>query len=211
MFPKFVQERTAIINNAVDTAEFSPKDGGEMRKQLGIDKSKKVIGHVARMCEAKNQLFLLNVFAKIREKDPDSLLLFIGDGEMREEIENEIKKLGIGDSVMLTGTRSDVPDILPVMDVFVLPSVSEALGLSAIEAQACGVPCVVSTIVPKAVDVSGAVKFLSTEDSTDAWADAILSLAGTEIENPADKIKESGYEINAEVGKIYSKFAGEAL
>lgn len=211
MFPKAVHKRITLVNNAVDTAVFCPKDREKIRTQFGIDNDKIVIGHVARMCEAKNQLFLLRVFAKIKEINPNSLLLFVGDGELREQIESEIEKLGIGDSVMLTGTRSDVSDLLNAMDVFVLPSHSEGLGLSAIEAQACGIPCVVSAAVPKAVDISGTVKFFSVEEPTEFWAESILSLVGKKIQTPTDKVKAGGYEISDEVDKIYMEFVGGAI
>lgn len=213
MFPKALHDRISVINNAVDVSVFCYDNtvGNRMREELGIDLNSVVIGHVARICEAKNQVFLLNVFAEIKKIEPNARLLFVGDGELRQQIEDEVQKLGIGESVILTGSRSDVADLIRAMDVFVLPSRSEGLGLSVIEAQACGIPCVVSTEVPKAVNISGAVKFLHLSNSIEKWAREILSHVGTVIDNPTDTVMQSGYEISTAAEKIYLEFAGETL
>lgn len=197
MFPKSVQEKMQIIPNAVDTTKFYPDEriGANVRAELGIEEDAIVIGHVARMCEVKNQIFLLNVAAQAMQCNSKVRLLFVGDGELRESLEMETKRLDIRDKVIFLGTRQDVPDLLRVMDVFVLPSLSESFGYSAVEAQACGVPCVLSDRVPRASNISGLTEFLTLEVSCETWAEKILQQAQIKKENIKEIIETSGYEI----------------
>lgn len=208
MFPSKVHNKITVVNNAVDTDVFCPdaEKRNEIRKELGIKQDEKVVGHVARMCAAKNQVFLLEVMLEVLKLQPEAKLLFVGDGELKQNIVDKAKMLNISESVIFTGTRNDIADLLCAMDVFVLPSFSEGLGLSAIEAQACAVPCVVSDAVPKAVDVSGCVEFVSLEKSASQWAQIVLQQSDKKIEDPAIKIRKSGYDIKAEAVKIYSIF-----
>ena len=104
---------------------------------------------------------------------------------------------------------NDIADLLQAGDVFILPSVAEGLGLSAIEAQACGVPCVVSTGVPRAADVSGAVSFVGLEESLDKWVDAVFQTAQMKIEYPAGCIQQAGYRISYTAQGLYDIFMGE--
>ncbi len=213
MFPSSVHEQISVVKNAVDLKRFYPDAaaGQQKRGELGIDAKSLVVGHVARMCEAKNQIFLLQIMSEILKKVPDAKLLFVGDGEKRAEIEAETDRLGIRESIIFTGERQDVPELLQAMNVFVLPSVSEGLALSAIEAQACGLPTVVSDCVPEEVNVTGGVAFMSIESSAEQWADAIIRHACTEIDEVGQKIIDSGYEIMSETKKIYRAFKDELV
>lgn len=213
MFPPSVHGQISVVKNAVDLKRFYPDAaaGEQMRCQLGIDKKSLVVGHVARMCEAKNQMFLLQIMSDILKKVPDAKLLFVGDGEKRAEIEAETDRLGIRESVIFTGERQDVPQLLRAMNVFVLPSFSEGLALCAVEAQACGLAAVVSDRVPDEVNVTGMVTFISLENSAEYWADIIIKHACMEPNETHQKIIDSGYEILSETKKIYRAFKDEMV
>ena len=213
MIPQKVQTQTVFLRNAVDTARFCPDAAIRQRTRatLGIAENAVVVGHVARMCDVKNQSFLLKIMAQIAKQAPDARLLFVGDGELRPQLEEKARQLGITDRVIFTGSRRDVPDLLRAMDVYVLTSFSEGLSVSAVEAQASGLPCVLSAAVSEETDVSGAVRFVSLEESTQVWADAILAQAAGTADDPGHRLAEHGYEITSAARRLHNMLTGENL
>lgn len=183
-----------FIPNAIDTDKylFSKETAETYRKAFGLQ-GKFVLGHVGRFHEAKNHIFLLEVFAKVLEKRSDAMLLLVGDGELRGEIEHKIQELGVKNQVVLTGSREDVPQLLQAMDVFVFPSRWEGLPVTVVEAQAAGLPCLISDKITTDVDLSALVKRLPIDDSN-KWCEAILE-TNTRKMNVISEIKKAGFEV----------------
>ena len=156
------QGKVTIFNNAIDLEKFKfdPAVREEVRRELGIE-DKFVIGHVGRFCYQKNHEFLIDIFQEVYRQNPNAVLLLVGDGEDRARIEERVSKLG---GVIFLGNRLDVYRLYQAMDVFVFPSRSEGLGMAAIEAQAAGLPCVISDAVTGEVDIGGDVVFLPTDE-----------------------------------------------
>lgn len=213
MFPEKVQHRVKTICNAVDTGVLcpDPEKRMQMRGELGIGEKTCVVGHVARMCAVKNQPFLLRVAAEMVRINPDTKLLLVGDGETRGELEALADKLHLKNHVIFTGERKDVPDLLRAMDVFALPSFSEGLSLSAVEAQACGLPCVVSDGISRQTDVTGNMTFLALESGSEKWAREILCRAGSFTKDPQKKLAERGYDIVSASDELCRRFLGEKV
>ncbi len=165
--------KVTIFNNAIDLNKFKFDENvrNEVRKELGIE-DKFVIGHVGRLCFQKNQEFLIDIFEEVHRRDPNSVLLLIGDGEDREKIENRIKDIH---GVFLLGNRNDVDRMYQAMDVFIFPSKYEGLGNVVVEAQVCGVPVIVSDNVPEVVRISDGVVFLSLSADIKIWAEKALN------------------------------------
>lgn len=211
MFPKKLRQRTDLIHNAIDTDVFHPDAaaGQMVRRELGLSEDALVVGHVARMCEVKNQKFLLEVMAKLLARRPEARLLFVGEGELWDELKTKTRELQIRDKVIFTGNRSDVARLLQAMDVFVLTSLSEGLSLSSVEAQACGVPCVLPTAVSPETDITGGVRFVPLEAGAEHWATAIEEMAGARIDDPAQKLAAKGYDMGSAAQKLYYEFVGE--
>lgn len=211
MFPKALRGKTTLIHNAIDTDVFCPNIAvrKQVREELGLQDDTLVVGHVARMCEVKNQGFLLEVMAQLFKKHPNARLLFVGEGELWEVLKSKARDLQIRDKVIFTGNRTDVARLLQAMDVFVLTSLSEGLSLSSVEAQACGVPCVLPTSVSVETDITGGVRFVALEDGTEQWADAIVQTAKSRIASPAEKLAAKGYDMRSAARKLYYKFVGE--
>lgn len=205
-FPKSTELK--VVANAVDTDVFYPskEKGIETRKNIAIAEDALVIGHVARLCEVKNQKYLLNIAKATMQSNENTVLLIVGDGEERNALEEEAKSLGIAEKTVFLGERQDVPALLRAMDVFVLTSFSEGLSVSAVEAQASGVPCVLPTSVSKETDVSGLVQFVSLDEPYTVWAETILQQAQTSNEGVKEEIIKNGYEISTESEKIYKRF-----
>ena len=136
-----------------------------------------VIGHVGRFAPQKNHQFLLKIVAEIAQQEPNTRLLLVGTGSLRSDIEQQLDQLGLTDKVIFAGVRSDVPRLmLGAMDVFLFPSFYEGLGLVLIEAQAAGLPCVISDVVPEEADVvESLMKRLSLSHSASKWARVVLA------------------------------------
>lgn len=197
------KENYRMIPNAVDTAKFCYNEQvrREKRKELGIPDGVVVYGHVGRLHPAKNHMFLLDAFSETLKSRPDSILLIVGDGELRGDIEAKIRELGISDNVKMLGSRGDVADLLQAMDVFVFPSRWEGLPVTVVEAQAAGLPCLVSETVTRDVAVSHLVRYIPIDSGVDAWVREMLSLEFAR-DNVIDEIKNAGFDINAAAEKL---------
>ena len=189
--------RCQVLNNAIDARRFSfnQETRKQVRSELHIAENAIVIGHVGRFVEAKNHLFLIDVFADIRKRDPNAVLLLIGDGERRAEIQAAIAEKHLDDAVILTGVRSNVWDFYQAMDVFVFPSVYEGLPVSLVEAQAAGLPCCVSSNVPKDSAITDLVQFISLEDRSEKWAEIALRSVKTSRPDMLSEIQNAGFDV----------------
>ena len=185
-----------VLNNAIDAERyrFDPEVRQEVRKELGIPADAPVVGHVGRFMAPKNHGFLLRIFAEL----PDhARLLLVGDGELRAENERLAEELGIRDRVIFAGLRSDVDRMLQAMDVFVFPSLYEGLPLSIIEAQAAGLPCLISDKVPIECKKTELVTQIPLGASPAEWAEAVLSAAEAPRGDTLAQIREAGFDIRA--------------
>jgi len=133
-----------VIHNFVDTGVFQPRAEAPARCRLARD-GELVLMHVSNFRKVKNLPVLIQVFDEVRKSVPCRLVL-VGDGPERETVERQAHTLGIGKSVSFLGDQEDVADLLPLADVFLLPSQHESFGLAALEAMSCGVPVVGSRI-----------------------------------------------------------------
>lgn len=160
-----------------------------------------VIGHIGRFMEAKNHKFLLDIMEEILTRDVSVKLLLVGDGVLRAQVEDAAKEKGIYDSIRFIGIRDDIAALLHSMDVFVFPSVYEGLGLVLLEAQASGLPCIVSEAIQPEADLNiGLISRCSLEDGVDVWAEKILQMAGRKESNTAlisNAFEQSGYSVSA--------------
>ena len=204
-------ENFYILKNGVDTAgfAFNEETRRRYRKELGAE-NKLVVGHVGRFHEAKNHVFLLDCFAALRNLRPDSLLLLAGDGELRPEIERRISELGLKNHVLLLGNRSDVAELMWAMDVLAFPSKWEGLPVTVMEAQAAGLPCLISDRISVEVDISPLVRRLSIEDPGLWAAELAKPLPRRDVR---ENIVCAGYDINDSadrLSRLYEKLYREA-
>lgn len=148
--------RTRVIEDAIelDRCRFDSLTRSAIRSELNIADDTFVVGHVGRFDYQKNHAFLLQVFQALKAVRPGAILLLAGDGALRDDIEAQVRRLGLQDSVRLLGYRPDVAKIYSAFDVFVLPSRFEGLAFALVEAQAAGLPCVVSSAVPSDAGVA---------------------------------------------------------
>jgi glycosyltransferase involved in cell wall biosynthesis len=200
----FDKGKVAVINNAIDCEKFKYNEfiRNKMRRELGIQ-DKFVIGHVGRFAKQKNHYFLLEIFAKIIERKANSILMLIGDGPLFEEIKNKAKLLGIEESVMFLGRKSNVEDCFQAMDVFVLPSLFEGLGIVLLEAQCAGLPCYASDVVPNDAKISNNFNYLSLGNKPAEWANEILKNLDHHTRSDGRlSIFESGFVIQSQAKNL---------
>ena len=196
-----------VIPNAIDLEKykFNQAIREKIRKSLNIE-DKFVVGHIGRMAPPKNQKFLLQIFKKVKKERTNSILLMIGNGPLKKEIESEIKRLNLQDSVILLGVRNDVPNLLMAMDVFVLPSLFEGLGIVVMEAQASGLKCILSDKVPVETNMGGA-EYISLQTYCKQWASAILNCEKKHNRNSyLSNLIKNGYSIKESVEALQNYY-----
>tara|TARA_R110002049_G_scaffold275301_1_gene453331 strand:+ start:12225 stop:13343 length:1119 start_codon:yes stop_codon:yes gene_type:complete len=189
-----------IINNAIDTSCFMYNKTTELeyRDQLNL-KDKLIIGHIGNFTEPKNHNFILEVFNEfIKINKQEAVLLLVGDGPLKTQIEEKSKRLNIQDRTLFLGSRSDVANLCQIMDFFIFPSIYEGLPVTLIEAQAAGIKILASDTITKEVQITNDIKFLSINNvSAKSWAKAILSLYPYVKKNNFNMIQKSGYDIKS--------------
>lgn len=184
----FKNKKFTVIYNAIDIDKFlfNQEVRENFRKELNIE-DKFVIGNIGRLHEQKNQSFLIDIFYEIQKNKDNAILLIIGKGPLENELKEKVSNLGINNKVYFLGNRKDVERIYQGMDVFVLPSLFEGLGIVAVEAQVSGLPVVASTGVAKEANITNNIQNIDLNDSIDTWKEAICK-SNVESRNSVEKI-----------------------
>lgn len=204
------------VRNGIDTKHFAFDKASRdaTRAALGVAPSTSVIGFCGRFREQKNPLFLIDVFAAYHRMVPDSLLVLVGIGELRNRMDERIAQLGIQDAVRFVGSQQDVAPYYQAMDAFLLPSLYEGLGIVYVEAQCAGLPCLGSAgAVPPEAKVTDLMRYVPLTESAEQWAyelRAAIESSG-ERRDHADEVRAAGYDIRdvaAQLQELYLSKAG---
>ena len=196
------------VPNGVDVERFSfdEEKRASARAELELSESTFLVGNIGRFAPQKNQIFLLRSFAKVVQRCPDAKLLLVGAGPLEGEIHAEVQKLGLTDRVIFLKNRYDTERLYAAMDVFAFPSIYEGLGIVLVEAQASGLPCVISERIPREAVYGENVDTVALEKGVDAWADALLGCRGAlRSERGADDTRVAGFDIT-DVAKSLQEF-----
>lgn len=198
------------IPNSIDAADFAfaSQVREQKRAELGIEPEDFVIGHVGRFGFMKNHKFLLEVFALIEKKVPNSRLMLVGEGGLVPEVKKQAEELGILSKVIFTGNQSKVADYLMAMDYFVFPSIFEGLPGSVVEAQATGLRCLISDTVTDEVLITPLSEAMSLEEGADRWAECVLEKKVYAREQMTDAIKAAGFDVNDQVRMLEEIYLG---
>lgn len=197
--PQIPRNRIMMIKNAIDVKKFrfDAQRRRKIREELGLGNSF-VLGTTGRLSYQKNQSFLIDVFSEYHQKHSRSKLLILGDGECREALTKQILDLRLEEDVLLLGWKDDVENYLQAMDVFLLPSRFEGLGIAVVEAAAAGLPCIVSDRVPGDVAFTEGIRHVPLEFSL--WSGMLESVAErkTDRREGAEIVRAAGYDIRRE-------------
>ncbi len=187
-----------VLPNGIPLSEFAfdQKARQQARAEWHVDDATLVVGHVGRFTTQKNHGFLLDIFAELHREQPDSILVLAGIGELQQTTRQKVEELGLAETVRFLDFRSDVARLLQGMDVFVMPSLYEGFPVTAVEAQATGLPCAFSDTITREAKILEAVEYLPLDVPLQRWADAVLGLAGTTQRDACyQELARKGYDV----------------
>lgn len=184
-----------VLNNGIDIEKFryDPEIAGQKRKELNLNNNF-VIGVVGSLRQVKNPFGTIEIFREILKRQPNARLVWAGDGAMRGPLEQKIHAYGLQDRILLLGCCPNVNDMLKAMDIYIMPSFSEGLPVSLIEAQAAGLPCFCSDAITREADITGLCHFLPL-GNYDHWAETILKQDISHRKDTSGQIAQAGYDV----------------
>ncbi|WIV20010.1 glycosyltransferase family 1 protein [Paenibacillus polygoni] len=204
---KVFLNRGKIMKNGIklDKYKFNPITRQKVREEFNIN-HKFVVGHVGRLVQVKNQLFLIDIFKQLVTLREDACLILVGEGNDRGLLEDKINEYKLTSSVILTGNRDDADELMQAMDVFVFPSLFEGLGLALIEAQAAGLHCIASNKVPREAFITDLVKQISLDEPIEHWANIINEIQEVDRNQYYPKLEKGDYNIELLASSVESLY-----
>ncbi|MDF0727773.1 glycosyltransferase family 1 protein [Cytobacillus sp. S13-E01] len=200
-----------ILNNAINTNEFKYDIVKRMKIREDLDLNDKlVIGHVGRFNKQKNHTFLIDIFKVIHNKNPNSMLIMVGDGDLRLDMEKKVENMGLSSAVKFLGIRSDIAEIMQGMDVFLFPSLFEGLPVVLVEAQAAGLNCIVSDTITQETNITGLLKFTSLHERPEIWAENVLT-STTVHQDTSEILRERGYDTRTMVNWLTEYYENNSI
>lgn len=188
-----------VLKNGIETEKFSFsfENRRKTRKALGLKETDLVIGTIGRCVEQKNQKRALEIFRDLHKKNVNSKLVLVGEGPLEKDLKSQAKKSGVETAVVFTGSIKNTNEMYSAFDCFLFPSLYEGLGIVLIEAQANGLPCIISSNIPKDVDViNPLIHRVGLKDDNDVWVETIQESRPLEDRTKAPSlIKKAGYDI----------------
>lgn len=206
------KEHTFEMYNAINPMRYAynQADRKIKRNELGIDDNKVVLINTGRFNEQKNHLFLIDVAKELKQMSFEFILLLVGDGSLREEINRKINGNNLTEEVKILGYRNDIPELLSCSDLFVLPSLYEGLPLSVVEAECNGLSCIISSNVTTEIDFNNSTcHFLDISDKASAsiWAKKICSLDAVINRDEAYRLADKNhFNIKTEAKRVTEKY-----
>lgn len=198
---KVKQGKVVVLNNAIELEkyQYNSENREKLRGELGVG-DELILGHVGRFSEQKNHSGLIEIFAKLQERGVPGKLLLLGDGSLRPQIEQLAREKGVFENVIFQGIVSNVEEYMSVMDVFLLPSLYEGLPVVCVEAQAAGLPCIVSANVTREIALTDRVEFIENEKITQ-WCDEIEQLA-SQLPDRSQCMPMDAYDIRKQARRL---------
>ena len=187
-----------VVNNGIDTDRFAfnPDARAELRERYGIPLDAPLFGSVGRLAEAKNPLFQIRTFAEILRLEPSAYYLMVGDGDMRPQVEELVRELGLGNRVIMPGYLPDPAPVYSALDCFLMPSLFEGLAIVRIESQCARCAIVCSEALPPEAHVTDAEVLMPLSAGERAWAEKAVEMARMEGDRAAyaELVREAGFD-----------------
>ncbi len=202
-----------VINNAVDTSLFRYDENKrkQIRDEFQIPENSIIIGNIGRFEIVKNHAFMLDVFKEFLSYNKNTFLFLVGDGSQKKVIETKTKQLGIDRNVVFTGVRSDTYNFYSAFDYYLMPSIYEGLPFTLIEAQAAGVPCLISENITQEVDLTNLIHRMTLNEEASMWASALISLNREKSSRAsyAKEIIDAAYDTTVTARLLEKIYTGE--
>lgn len=191
-------DRFHTLQNAIDVEQFSfkPEIREKYRKEFMVTE-KKVFIHVGSFRDAKNHLFLISLFRELVNIDCNSVLFLVGDGELKDIINKYVSDNNLEDYVLFLGLRTDIPELLMASDCFLFPSKWEGLPVSVVEAQASGIPVLVSNRITNDVALTGLIRYLPIDEGYEPWIRAVDEINTHTRTNTDIIIRNLGFDVKS--------------
>lgn len=208
LFGKKNISKVKIINNAIDSDLFIYNQGKSLsiKKSLGLE-GQMVLGHVGNLVTEKNHTFLIKIYKELKKINPKASLVLVGafGASEFEKLINE----PLPEDLKILGLRSDVPDILQAIDIFLFPSTNEGLPVTLIEAQASGLKIIASDDITQELNMTNLIDFLPLKRSPEYWATAVLNSYPYERRNTKVEIIEGNYDIKSNASALQEFYINE--
>ncbi len=198
--------RVVIVPNAIDVEKYKydEDERNRIREEFAISEGTFIVGTIGRLSVEKNQLFIIDVFYELLKIHPDSKLIIVGDGKMKEAIEQRLVDLKLQSKVILTGKRRDVQALLSAFDIFLMPSLFEGTPVSALEARSSGLPCLMSDTITKSVNMSK-MDYFPLNSAAVKWAEEAINLSDqwkASDRHDYFEVKSYGFDIKTEAQNL---------
>ncbi len=192
-----------VLNNGLDTSKYkySETERKTIRKQLEISDDTEVITSIGAFRTQKNHLFMLDIFNEYHKRNPHSLLLLVGEGELEVQIRQKVSDLGIADDVLFTGRRNDVGAILSASDKYLFPSLYEGFPNALLEAETSGLLCVSSSTITKQACLDNCIR-VSLDSPVSDWVSALESPAYANRIGCVEMVENAGFGIREEIARL---------
>lgn len=215
----FGKGKYEFLPNGIDYSSFKnikEDDISALKRELGLENCPFIVGHIGHFSKPKNHPFIIKLASEYLKSDPHAKFILVGGGPDKEMIEDLARKLGVDENIVFLGVRNNIPVLMKMFDVFILPSLHEGLPVVSIEAQGAGTRCLLSENIDKTLDIgAGLVEFFPLLENCDNWVQALKNVRKTEISVSSSAIdegmKKSGYDISSaaeKLGFIYEKISG---
>lgn len=191
-----------VVSNAIEPERFAfRQDVREAVRREWQWENATVIGHIGRFCYQKNQAFLIESFRRLYERHPEMRLLMVGEGEDESAVRELITRYGLTEAVRVVGPTPRVAEFYQAMDVFALPSRFEGLPIVLLEAQAAGLPCIVSDSVSSQSNITGHIQFLPTDDA-EKWSQVLETATALPRYESRLSLQQAGYDITQQAHRL---------
>lgn len=208
---RYQENKVTILPNAIDTKEFTPNSEirNKIRAEYGVE-NKFVIGHVGRFHYAKNHEFLIDIFAEVSKQKENAVLMLLGDGPLKSDIEQKSEQLGLQNKVIFAGNQTPVAPFYQAFDCFLFPSRFEGMPGTVVEAQAAGLTCLISDTITRQVKATELVDFLSIEEPASMWAQKLIAKIREDNQNANNcDLAATNYDVNNQVAFYKDLYSGK--
>lgn len=202
-----------LIKNGIDVVKykFNDLDRRDKRRELGIKEDAMVVALIGRLSPQKNPLKAIKIYEEYLKKEHNSILLIVGDGELKNEVEKAVFERGLSANVKMLGFRKDISELMSCSDILLMPSLFEGLPITAIEAECNGLNCFLSDTITKETQIIEECTFIPLTASDTAWAEKVVnkSKRSTDRIECYKKVYENNYSIDQTRNEIERILQGE--